>query len=159
MDIFKKDNGNIDIVCDLDLERYLGTWYEIGRFPLRSENGMEDITAVYNLKKDGKIEVINSGYIKGKKKGIRGTAWLRDKKCTGALFVRFFWPFKAEYNVIKLDENYSYAVVMGDTKDSLWILNRSPHMDDDTYSHIIDFLNDKDFDIKKIINPKQNKNQ
>lgn len=72
-------------------------------------------------------------------------------------FVRFFWPFKSEYNVIKIDENYSYAVVMGDSKDSLWILNRTPHMEDETYSDIIDFLNEKDFDIKKIINPKQSK--
>lgn len=157
MEGFKKDNGNIAIVCDLDLKRYLGNWYEIGRLPLRSEEGLENITAIYNLKKDGQIEVINSGYKKGKKKEIRGRAWLRNERCTGGLFVRFFWPFKSEYNVIKLDENYRYAVVMGDTKDSLWILNRNPHMDDKTYGEIIDFLNDKDFDIKKIINPKQNK--
>ncbi len=157
MKTFTKDKGKIPIVCDLDLKRYLGNWYEIGRLPLKSEKGMDHITAIYNLKKDGKIEVINSGYKKGKKTGIRGTAWLADKACTGALYVRFFWPFKSEYNVIKLDKNYSYAVVMGDSKDSLWILSRTPQMDDETYSEIIDFLNDKDFDIKEIINPKQNK--
>ena len=157
MKTFKKYKGDIPIVCDLDLQRYLGAWYEIGRLPLRSEKGMDNITAIYNLKKNGDIEVINSGYKDGKKKGIRGTAWARDKKCTGALFVRFFWPFKSEYNVIKLDKNYRYAVVMGDTKDTMWILSRTPHMDDKLYSEIIDFLNANGFDIKKIINAKQNK--
>lgn len=157
MENFKKDNGNIPIVCDLDLKRYLGNWYEIGRLPLRSEKGLENITAIYNLKKNGEIEVINGGYKNGKKKEIRGRAWVPDERCKGSLLVRFFWPFKSEYNVIKLDENYRYAVVMGDSKDSLWILSRKLHMDDETYGKIIDFLNDKDFDIKKIINPKQSK--
>lgn len=154
---FSKDKGNIKIICDLDLQRYLGNWYEIGRLPLRSEEGMDNVTAVYNLKKNGEIEVVNSGYKKGKKKGIRGTAWVADDRCKGALMVRFFWPFKSEYNVIKLDENYRYAVVMGDTKDNLWILNRSPHMESKLYGEIIDFLDDKGFDIKKIINSKQYK--
>lgn len=153
----KNYKGDIPIVCDLDLKRYLGNWYEIGRLPLSSEKEMDNITAIYNLKKNGAIEVINSGYKNGKKKGIRGTAWVRDKKCTGGLFVRFFWPFKAEYNVIKLDENYRYAVVMGDTKDSMWILSRTPHMEDRIYGEIIDFLNLNDFDIKKIINARQDK--
>ncbi|MGO1468737.1 MAG: lipocalin family protein [Tissierella sp.] len=157
MKTFKKDNGSIPIVCDLDLKRYLGNWFEIGRLPLRSEKGLENIRAIYNLKKNGEIEVINSGYKKGKKKEIRGSAWVSDERCKGSLVVRFFWPFKSEYNVIKLDKNYRYAVVMGNTKDNLWILSRTPHMDDKTYGEIIDFLYDKDFDIKKIINPIQDK--
>ena len=54
----------IQIICDLDLKRYLGNWYEIGRLPLKSEKGMDNITAIYNLKKNGKIVVVNSGYKK-----------------------------------------------------------------------------------------------
>lgn len=156
MENFKREG--IPIVCDLDLKRYLGNWYEIGRLPLKSEKDMENITAIYNLKKNGKVEVVNSGFIKGKKKGIRGTAWIRDKKCTGGLFVRFFWPFKSEYNVIKIEKDYRYAVVMGNTRDSLWILNRNPKMEKEVYEEIVQFLDEKGFDISKIINSKQNKN-
>ena len=157
MKTFYKDKGKIPVVCDLDLKRYLGNWYEIGRLPLKSEENLDNIRAVYNLKKNGDIEVVNSGYKKGKKKEIRGRAWVKNKKCKGALLVRFFWPFKSEYNIIKLDKNYNYAVVMVNTKDNLWILSRKPQMDDKTYGEIIDFLNDKGFNIKKIINPLQNK--
>lgn len=157
MKTVKKDKGNISVICDLDLQRYLGNWYEIGRLPLRSEKGLDNITAIYNLKKNGEIEVINGGYKNSKKKSIRGSAWLADEDCTGALYVRFFWPFKSEYNVIKLDKDYRYAVVMGETKDNMWILSRSPKMESKVYGEIIDFLSEKGFNIKKIINPIQDK--
>ena len=152
---YTKDKGNIPIICDLDLKRYLGNWYEIGRLPLRSERGLRNITAVYNLKKNGDIEVVNSGYKDGKKKSIRVSAWVADENCSGSLRVSFFWPFKSEYNVIKVDNEYRYAVVMGDTKDNLWILSRTPKMESRAYGEIIDFLYDKKFDIGKIINPIQ----
>lgn len=155
METFKKDRGNIDIICDVDLNRYLGNWYEIARLPLRSEKGLDNIRAVYNLKKNGDIEVVNSGFKKGKKKEIRGRAWAPDSRCKGSLRVSFFWPFKSEYNIIKLEKNYKYAVVMGNTKDNLWVLSRTPQMDKKTYGEIIDFLNDKNFEIGKIINPMQ----
>lgn len=155
--IFKKAKKDIPVVCDVDLNRYLGNWYEVARLPMRAEKGMENITAVYNLKKNGNIEVINSGYKNGKKKGIRGTAWVRDEDCLGKLSVRFFWPFKSEYNIIILEKDYRYAVVMGATRDSLWILSRTPHMNKKTYKVIIDYLKEYGFNTKKIINTKQSR--
>lgn len=151
-DLYK---GDIAIVCDLDLKRYLGKWYEIGRLPLRSEKNMDNITAEYTLKRNGKIEVFNKGYKKGKQKNIKGKAWIEDSRCKGALLVSFFWPFKSEYNVIKIEKDYKYAVVMGDTKDTMWILSRAPHMEIEDYEKIIEFLDEKGFNTKKIINARQ----
>lgn len=157
MGIFTK-KASIPVICDVDLKRYLGNWYEIGRLPMRSEKKLKNITAIYNLKSDGKIEVVNSGYKKGKKKSIRGTAWAPDKKCTGSLLVSFFKPFKSEYNIIMLDEDYRYAVVMGKTKDNLWILSRTPRIEKDVYKQIMKFLKKYKFNTKKIIYSKQNNN-
>ncbi len=157
MGIFNKDEPIIPVVCNLDIKRYLGNWYEIGRLPMRAEKNLEYVTAIYNLKKNGKIEVVNSGYKKGKLKSIRGTAWAPDEKCMGSLLVSFFKPFKSEYNVIMLEENYQYAVVMGDTRDRMWILSRTPQMDDKTYKMIIEFLDENGFNTKKIINSKQDR--
>lgn len=157
MGIFTK-KSNIPVVCDVDLKRYLGNWYEIGRLPIRSERNLENITAIYNLKQNGKIEVVNSGYKKGKKKSIRGTAWAPNKECAGSLLVSFFRPFKSEYNVIMLEENYRYAVVMGETRDNLWILSRTPYIEKDVYKIIISFLKKNKFNTKKIIYTKQNNN-
>lgn len=157
MGIFIKKKTNMPIVCNLDLKRYLGNWYEIGRLPMKSERNLDNITAIYNLKRNGKIEVINSGYKKDKKKSIRGVAWVPDKKCSGSLLVSFFKPFKSRYNVIMIEKNYRYAVVMGNTKDNLWILSRTPKLDQEVYDSIIDFLDKNSFNTNKIINAKQNK--
>lgn len=157
MGIFKKQEPMIPVVCNLDIQRYLGNWYEIGRLPMRSEKNLDYITAIYNLKKNGKIEVVNSGYKKGKLKSVRGTAWAPNERCMGSLLVSFFKPFKSEYNVIMLEENYQYAVVMGDTRDRMWILSRTPEMEDKIYDMIIKFLDKNGFDTKKIINAKQDR--
>lgn len=157
MKFFKKELESIPVICEFDLKRYLGNWYEIGRLPFRSEKNLDNITTIYNLKKNGKIEIINSGYRRGKKRSVTGTAWIPNKKCMGRLLVSFFRPFKGEYNIIILEENYNYAVVMGKTRDSLWILSRTPQMDKKVYKDIIKYLKQKGFATKKIINPKQDR--
>lgn len=154
MEMTRDDRG---IICDLDTKKYLGKWYEIAKFSARGQEGLDNVTAVYTLKKNGKIGVYNSGYKKNKKKGIKGSAWLRDKKCRGALYVRFFWPFKAEYNVIKLAKDYRYALVMGDSKSKLWILSRTAKMKKKDYSEILKFLDENNFNWKELIKTRQNR--
>ena len=149
--------GDVEIVCDLDLKKYLGKWYEIARLPIRAEKNMDNITAEYSLKRNGKIQVLNAGYRRGKKKDIKAKAWIPDRRCKGALEVSFFWPFKSEYNVIRIDKDYKYAVVMGDTKQNMWILSRTPHMEIEDYRELIDFLDEKGFDTHKIINARQDR--
>lgn len=151
------DNGNIELICDLDLSKYLGKWYEIAKLSAKAQMGLDNVTATYTLKDNGKIKVDNAGYKDDKRKGIKGSAWLRDEKCNGGLYVRFFWPFKSDYNVIKLATDYRYAVVMGESKSSLWILSRTPQMDSEDYQEIMDFLNTKGFNRKEILKTRQNK--
>ncbi len=148
----------IPSICDLDLKRYLGKWYEIGKLSASEQKGFDNVSAFYSLRKNGKIKVHNVGYKKGSKKGITGSAWLQDEKCNGNLFVRFFWPFKGEYNVIKLASDYRYAVVMGESKSSLWILSRTPKMDKEDAQEIIDFLDHLGFNVQNITKTKQDRN-
>lgn len=152
----KTSDGSIPIVCDLELTRYLGTWYEIGRLSAKQQQGLDHVSATYSLKSNNNIKVYNQGYKNNKKRSITGRAWLRHRKCNGALYVRFFWPFKAEYNVIKLASDYRYAVVMGKSKDSLWILSRSPKMSVKDYQSIIRFLDINQFNTKDITITNQN---
>jgi apolipoprotein D and lipocalin family protein len=157
----KSENSTMEIpaICDVNLERYLGTWYEIARFPHSFEKGLENVTATYNLKSDGRIEVINAGFKNRKKSVARGTAWIPDKSCNGRLLVSFFRPFKGEYKIIRLDkENYRFAVITGSTKNYLWILSREPKMSEELYNDIISFVSSKGFDTSRIIRVKQNIN-
>jgi len=155
----KSENSTKDIppICNVNLERYLGTWYEIARFPHSFEKGLGNVTATYNRKSDGKIEVINAGFKNGKKSVAKATAWIPDESCTGKLLVSFFRPIKSEYNIIKIDEeNYSYAIITSSTKNYLWILSREPRISDRLYDDLIAYISANGFDISKIIKVKQN---
>lgn len=150
--MFKRSTKKIPAVRQVELKKYLGTWYEIARFPHAFEKGLDNVTATYTLRKDGKIEVVNSGYKKGKKKSVKGTAWIPDPASPGNLLVSFFRFFKSTYKIIRLDENrYQYAVVAGGTMDYLWILCRKPAMSDELYHELLAFAAENGFDIRKIL--------
>lgn len=115
-------------VRNFEAEKYLGKWYEIARMDFRFERGLEQTTAEYSLRKDGKIKVVNRGYNPEKKewKEAVGKAKFRDGRNIGALKVSFFGPFYSGYNVIALSGDYKYALVAGKNLDYLWILSRHP---------------------------------
>lgn len=127
-------------VKNVDLQRYMGTWYEIARFPHSFEKGLVGVTATYNLKKNGKVEVINQGYkdsLTGKLKRAKGYAIVPDSKEPGRLKVYFFWPFGGEYLILDLDDNYQHVLVGSSSKTYLWILCRLPEISDSTYNYLV----------------------
>jgi len=131
----------IPVVSDLDLERYQGKWFEIMRLPNSFEEGLEKVTATYSLQDDGEIKVINRGYDpeEGEWDEAEGRAWLPDTTQPALLKVSFFWIFSSDYKVIALDqENYNYAMVTSTSKKYLWILSRTPKMEDDIQKMLID---------------------
>ena len=136
----EKSTESIPAVKSFDLQRYLGTWYEIARLPQSFENGLNKVTAVYTVRNDDKITVLNKGFdtAKGEWKEANGKARLKDTNAGGLLEVSFFWIFYADYKVIELDTiNYSYAMVTSSSKDYFWILSRTPHLDDAIYDRLI----------------------
>lgn len=156
--LFTGSTDEIPVVCNVDLERYAGTWYEIARLPHSFEKDLDNVTALYKIRRNGKIKVINTGYKFCKKKVARALAWVPDPNCTGRLMVSFFRPFKSEYKIIKLDEQkYSYSVVSGSNKNYLWILSRKPKMNDRIYKELIEYLDSKGFNVSKIIKVPQNR--
>ncbi len=153
----KKYKGLLPIVCNVDLERYLGTWYEIARYPHKFEKGLEQVTATYQQKRNGKIHVLNEGVKRGVSKSATGTAWVEDSDCTGRLMVKFFPLFKSAYNIVKIDqEGYQYAVVVGRKKKDLWILSRTPVIDKKLYKELVDFAVSLGFKKRKIRKVNQN---
>lgn len=114
-------------VRDFDLTRYLGTWYEIARFDHSFERGLDNVIAEYQLRDDGKISVINSGWKDGKYKWAEGKAKQPDPQGNpAALKVSFFLFFYSDYNVMMLDSNYQVALVGSKSPKYLWILSRTP---------------------------------
>ena len=119
--VSKVDNAP---VATLDLSRYLGEWYEIARFDHSFERGVEQAKANYTQNADGTIKVVNSGVKNGKPKTAIGKGKTTDTP--GLLRVSFFGPFYADYRVMMIDEDYTYALVGSGGADYLWILSRTP---------------------------------
>lgn len=117
-------------VEQLDLEKYLGTWYEIARFDHPFERNLEGVTATYELRDDGKIRVINKGYknsLDGRLKRAKGKAKRPNpEKEPGKFRVAFFLFFYSDYIVMELDENYEWALIGSSSDKYLWILSRKP---------------------------------
>ena len=114
-------------VKNFDADRYLGKWYEIARFDYRFEKDMDNVTAEYSKNPDGSIRVQNRGYnyVKKEWKQSVGEARFVNDKTEARLKVSFFKPIWAGYNVIELDDNYQYALVVGNNLKYLWILSRT----------------------------------
>jgi lipocalin len=145
------NTADIQTVGELDLERYLGTWYEIARFPHRFEKGLVNVTATYNQLPDGKIEVINRGIKNGKESIAKGKAWRPDPNEPGRLKVSFFWIFASDYKVFVLDDDYQYAMVTSSSKNYLWILARTPTLDEQVYEQLLQTARDNGFDLSQLI--------
>lgn len=143
----------------LDLNRYMGTWYEIARFDHSFERGLAGVTATYALKEDGKISVLNQGYkggLNGKKSSASGKARMPDKNEPGKLEVSFFAFFYAPYWVLDLDTtDYQYALIGSPGQDYLWILGRKPQMDADIYERLTQKAAHLGYDVSKLLKVEQ----
>lgn len=111
-------------------EKYLGKWYEVARLDFKYERNLSNVTATYSLNEDGSIKVNNRGFdtTKGKWKQSEGKAKFVKGKETGRLKVSFFGPFYSGYNVVAIDPEYRYALVMGDNLKYMWLLSRDKEM-------------------------------
>lgn len=139
-------------VPDLDLGRYLGLWYEIARFDHSFERDMDNVTAEYLLRDDGRIDVINSGWKNGKYKVADGKARQPDPDTNPAhLEVSFFLFFYSPYNIMMLDENYQVALVGSGSPKYLWILSRTPAVDTDVLDAVVKEASDRGYDTSKLI--------
>lgn len=139
-------------VGEVDLEKYAGLWYEIASFPASFQKGCHCTTAEYQLTGKRWIRVINNcrrNSVDGKESGIKGRAYPVEGSNNTKLKVQFFWPFRGDYNIIMLAEDYSWAVVVSGKK-YLWILNRTPGMDEKLFEEITIKLRTEGYDMSQL---------
>ena len=146
-----KNDSTLEVVPHVDLQKYLGKWYEIAHLPFRFEDGCSDITATYGLRGDGDVSVLNECLKNGKVKQAKGKAKVVDKTTGAKLKVTFFRPFYGDYWVIKLGDGYDYSVVGTPNRKYLWILNRTPQMDEKLYSQLVNFAKSNGFAVENLI--------
>jgi len=148
-------------VTGFELDRYLGSWYEIARMDHRFERGLSNVTAEYRLKDDGGVRVLNRGFNTDKEtwKDAEGKAYFVGDSTIGQLKVSFFGPFYASYNIIALDQDtYQWSLVTGPDKDYLWILSRTPELGPSVIDQLVNLAKSLGYKTDDLIFVSQDKN-
>lgn len=150
-----KQMVNNNTVNTLELNKFLGTWYEIARYPHSFEKNLVGVTATYSMKEDGNIKVLNQGHkftLDGKLSSAIGKAKIPDLQNPAHLRVSFFWIFYSDYLVLELDEeDYSWAVIGSSSPNYLWILSRTPQLEKETLDNLKLKIQERGYDLEKLI--------
>ena len=147
------ESGPPAVVSRVDLDRYLGTWYEIAAIPARFQKNCVAASATYGRRADGKIDILNTCRVKtldGRVKSARGKAWVVDPTTNAKLKVQFFWPFNGDYWILELDAEYGWVVIGSPDRKYLWILGRARTMDPVLYADLASRAAAKGFDTSKL---------
>jgi len=144
-------------VDSVSLERYVGRWYEIASYPVFFNRGLVGVTADYGLLEDGRVSVLNTGFkdtLDGKRETISGAARVVDSATNSKLAVRFDrFPnnlFEGSYWIVALDDDYEYAAVSDSRRFTLFVLSRTPQMEEAVYEEILSQLAENGFDTAKL---------
>lgn len=136
----RRTPSGLEPVSGFELDRYLGTWYEIARLDHSFERGLTHVTAAYSLNPDGSVRVVNRGYdpAKGEWRQAVGRAAFAGEPEVGQLRVSFFGPFYGAYNILALAPDYGHAVVCGPSRNYFWILAREPSLPPQTLAGLLE---------------------
>ena len=127
------------VVPQVDLDRYLGVWHEIARYPTWFQEGCHGSKADYRRGWGGQIRVLNTcreGGPDGPLKSAWGRARVVDTTTNARLEVTFFWPFWGDYWIFALGERYDWVVVGSPNRRFVWVLARRPRLPVATWRHI-----------------------
>jgi len=148
----------------VDLDRYAGGWFEIARFPNRFQyECVGDVRATYARRPDGRIDVVNRCRTAGGETEARGVARIVDEQAFARLKVRFapawlsFLPVWGDYWIIGLAPDYSWAVVGNPGRDYLWILARTPQLDEQSTAAATAAARNNGFDVTRLVPTLQTK--
>ncbi|WP_413285925.1 lipocalin family protein [Vibrio sp. MA40-2] len=145
--------AKVEPVMDFEVEKYMGEWYEIARLDHSFERGLTQVSAEYTLQENGRVDVVNKGYLASKDewKEAEGKAYFVDAQNEGYLKVSFFGPFYGSYVVFELESNYQYAFVSGPDTDYLWLLSRTKTVSDEILAKFKRMATEREFDLSKLI--------
>ena len=152
----------IETVSHVDLDRFMGDWYVIANIPTVFEKNAFNAIETYRLEEDGTIATtfrFNKGSLDGPVKEYTPRGFVRDRPSNAVWGMQFIWPFKSEYRIVYLNEDYSTTVIGRTKRDYVWIMSRKPAIPSDEYDRIVNFLRKQGYQIEKIQKVPQKDNQ
>lgn len=147
-----KHTTPVPLAENVDLERFMGKWYVIANIPTFIEKGAHNAIESYAMNDDGSINTtftFYAGGFDGKRKTYNPTGYVSEE--SNSLWgMQFIWPIKAEYIIAHLSDNYQYTIIARNARDYIWIMARTPEIDDETYSSLLNISTEMGYDPKRI---------
>lgn len=137
----------------VDLDRFMGDWYVIANIPTFIEKRAYNATESYSLSDDGTVATtftFSKDGFNGTVKSFHPKGFVRENTGNAVWGMQFIWPIKAEYRIIYLDEDYQHTVIGRSARDFVWIMARTPLINNDTYENIVKFIEDVGYDITRL---------
>lgn len=143
----------ISTVNYVDLRRFMGDWYVIANIPTFIEREAYNAVESYELNEEGHIETtfsFNKGGFDGDRKVYEPTGYVKDEASNAVWGMQFIWPFKADYRIVYLNDDYSVTVIGRNKRDYVWIMARQPTIPAGLYTELLAMLETEGYDISQI---------
>jgi apolipoprotein D and lipocalin family protein len=130
----------LEPVSYVDLERFMGDWYVIAHIPTFIERNAHNAIESYEL--DGeRIETtftFRNKSFTGPEKEYEPNAVVRDTESNAVWGMQFIWPFRADFRIVHLDENYATTIIGRNARDYVWIMAREPEISEAKYDELVE---------------------
>jgi len=143
----------IRTVESVDLKRFMGDWYVIASIPTFIETDAFNAVESYKLAEDGTIETtfrFNKGGFDGPEKAYKPRGFIEDRQSNAVWGMQFIWPFKAEYRIIYLSNDYERTIIGRTKRDYVWIMARQPSISEEYYGRLVKFIEDQGYESRKL---------
>jgi apolipoprotein D and lipocalin family protein len=140
-------------VDNVDIKRFMGSWYVISCIPTFIETEAFNGVETYTLNSDGTIDTVftfNNGGFDGPLKRYNPRGFIVDTVNNSTWGMQFIWPIKAEYLITHLNEDYSQTVIGRNKRDNVWIMARTPQIPEDDYQKLVKELENQGYDVAKL---------
>lgn len=137
----------------VDLERFMGDWYVIANIPTFVEKDAYNAVESYRLDDDGTIATtftFNKGGFDGKQKTYNPRGFVRDTESNAVWGMQFVWPFKGDYRIIYLDEDYMVTVIGREKRDYVWLMARTPDLPESDYQRAMAAIERAGYDMSQV---------
>ena len=140
-------------VPSVDLNRFMGDWYVIANIPTFLERDAYNAVESYALDDDGNIPTtftFNKGAFDGPKKTYTPKGFVRDQQSKAEWGMQFIWPIKADYRIVYLNEDYTQVIIGRNARDYVWLMARTPTIDDADYERLVQEIAQLGYDVTKL---------
>jgi len=137
----------------VDVDRFMGDWYVIAHIPTRIEDEAYNAVESYERAGDRRIDTtfaFRDGGFDGEQKRYEPTGFIRDEASNAVWGMQFIWPFKADYRIVYVDEDYTRTIIGRLKRDYVWIMARSPEIPEDEYSELVAMVAEQGYDTQAI---------